>query len=765
MSDGRIVKLNERFLMLSNLHLKTTRELEPLFFEVWTESLGVDKLKARVREIQTLRDIPVEFRVNSGEPVHPANAGISFLSFGDEECMLFFLEEDSESKKIELALASARDAALESARLKSEFLANISHEIRTPLNGVIGMTCLLRDTKLGSLQRNFTDTIRISADSLLNLINEILDFSKLEAGKLVVENAPFDLLRTIESTLDLLAERAQSKGIELGYLVQPDLPIHLMGDAGRCRQILTNLLGNAIKFTSEGDVTLKVGRDDDGEHVRFEISDTGIGIPREALPDLFQAFHQVDSSSTRRFEGTGLGLAISRQLVEVMGGSIGVSSTPDDGSSFWFTIPLRQQSDPPPPVPVPDKIRGARVLLVENNANTTESILTILNHYGIETDHVTSGADALAILKQAENDRRPFEIAILDMDTPDMDGLTLSRAIKAESSIAKTCVLILTTVTHQVETALLNASSIGACLTKPLKQSRILDYLQAAMSDQLDIRPAGGRFPELTDSNGGWDTKKSSAPLRVIIAEDNSINQKVAKGLLGRLGHPSDVVSDGKSLLRALELAPRDVVFMDCQLPEMDGLTATRQIRLREKTGNNGHRTYVVAMTADVVPGARERCIAAGMDDYLSKPIRLEELQAVIRRATEFVNLAARNGTQQLPVGYVDPSVMETLRLLKVPGQPDPLPLLIDEFIGAAQHRLEELQSAVIDQDFNTIEGAAHSLRGSSAGIGALRLAELSGELEEGVRNGSYHNSAALISRMDQEFLLVKKALEFEQTR
>jgi CheY-like chemotaxis protein/HPt (histidine-containing phosphotransfer) domain-containing protein len=403
--------------------------------------------------------------------------------------------------------------------------------------------------------------------------------------------------------------------------------------------------------------------------------------------------------------------------------------------------------------------------LIESNQTNADNILTILRHHGIEAGHVATGPDALGALREGARESRPYDVAVLDMDTPGMDGLTLARAIKAEPSISGTKILILTTVTHQVETNLLNASNIGACLTKPLKQSKLSDYLQAALSENAGPRPATHHLPDINDIFAPFLPPHGGIPPRIIIAEDNSINQKVAKGLLARLGFASEIVSDGRALLRALEITPRDIVFMDCQLPVLDGLQATRELRQREQSSKSDHRTYVIAMTADAVPGAREKCITAGMNDYLSKPIRPEELQAVLRRAIEMVNLSAKNGDQRHPFGYIDPSVMETLRLLKTPGQPDPLPLLIDEYVGAAQNRLEELQTAVIDRNKNVIETAAHSLRGSSAGIGAMRLASLSAELEEGIRNGSFNESAAVLSQMDEEFLLVKTALEFEKER
>jgi len=667
--------------------------------------------------------------------------------------------------------ASGRDTARESARLKSEFLANISHEIRTPLNGIIGMTQLLRDTKLGSLQRNFTDTIRLSADHLLHLINEILDFSKLEAGKLIVEPAPYDLPTAVESTLDLLAEHAHSKGLELTYLIRSDVPARVIGDVGRVRQVLTNLISNAIKFTERGEVVLEIAAEagDDGTPaLKFEILDTGIGIPDAALPRLFQMFQQVDSSTSRRFGGTGLGLAICRQLVEVMRGTIGVASTPGHGSRFWFRIPLETPAKQPPAPATgepPDRLRGLRVLLLEANAANAHNLAYALNTLQIECLQATSGQDALAALREAARAGRPVGVAILDLDTPGMDGLTLARAIKLDAALSGTRILLLTTLTQQLETSQLHASHIGACLTKPLKLSRLADYLAAALSDEPRPRPAPHRDSLLTDPLRELGLMSSPTPLRILIAEDNPINQKVARGLLTRLGHAAEVVDTGRKLLRAVELAPYDIIFMDCQLPEMDGLQATRELRRRETGGNHGRRTYVIAMTADVVTGARERCIEAGMDDYLSKPIRLDELHSVLRRASEFVKVVTSRGGNRPPPGLLDAQVMETLRLLRVPGQPDPLPGLFDEFIEQAGNRLEEIQGAAMSQDAQTLEYAAHSLRGSAAGIGATRLSELAAELEGSIRHGFLQKTTEMLSQLEDEFLSVRRSLEFERER
>lgn len=768
-SDGEILALNEPFRRLAGCSREFTLD-DGARLELWTHDESSTELRHSLLISGPRLDLIAQFKIDPAQPPRPVQANLLPAPLAQGKCLIAFVRESERAHTVEQALAEARDAALESARLKSEFLANISHEIRTPLNGIIGMTQLLRDTKLGSLQRNFTETIRLSADHLLHLINEILDFSKLEAGKLLVEHAPYDLHPALENTLDLLAERAHSKGLELTYLIQPNVPARVLGDAGRVRQVLTNLISNAIKFTDLGEVALEVSVEaaDDGQAaLRFDIADTGIGIPELAVPRLFQMFQQVDSSTSRRFGGTGLGLAICRQLVEVMRGTIGVASKPGTGSRFWFRIPLELPPTPDEPgvVDLPFRLRGLRVLLLEANATNARNINAALTHLRVDCLPVRTGQDALAALRDAARDGHPFGVAIIDTDTPGMDGLVLARAIKVDSTISETRILLLTTLTHQLETSQLHASKVGACLTKPLKLSRLADYLVAALSDEPRPRPATPRDPLLPESLVDLGLVPSAGPLRILIAEDNPINQKVARGLLTRLGHASEIVDTGRKVLRALEHAPYDIIFMDCQLPEMDGLQATRELRRRETSSQNSRRAYVIAMTADAVTGARERCIGAGMDDYLSKPIRLDELHSVLRRASEFVKLATGRGSNRPPAGMLDAQVMETLRLLRLPGQPDPLPPLIDEFIEQAENRLEEIQGAAMNHDSLALEYAAHSLRGSSAGIGALHLSELAAELEEGARQGVLNKTPEMLSQLEAEFLSVRRSLEFERER
>jgi signal transduction histidine kinase/DNA-binding response OmpR family regulator len=534
-------------------------------------------------------------------------------------------------KRAEEELKRAKENADAANRAKGEFLANTSHEVRTPMNGVIGMTGLLLDTELTLEQREYAETVRASAVSLLEIINGILDFSKIEAGRLDLEMIDFDLRTSVEDVSDLLAKEAHERGIEFAFVVHPEVPSWLRGDPGRVRQILLNLVTNALKFTNVGEIVVRVSLDQEtGTHatVRFAVTDTGIGIAQDRIDRLFKPFSQADASTTRQYGGTGLGLVISKQLAEMMGGQIGVETQEGKGSTFWFTAVLEKRPEPEDVLLIlPSHVQRKRILVVDHNTTNRQVLNTYLTSWGCYCSTAATGQEALSMLHQNAEAGSPYHLVILDSGMPDIDGETLGRSIKTDLALKDAPLVMLTSWGQRGDAARMKEIGFSAYLTKPIRRRQLFDCLVTVLG-QARIQSGTDGEPPLVTRHTLAEAKHRT---RILLVEDNVVNQKIALRLLEKFGHRVDGVGNGREAIKALEMVPYDLVFMDIQMPEMDGYEATKEIRgPRSSVRNN--KIPIIAMTAHAMKGDRERCIESGMDDYIAKPIGQEKLSEVLEK-------------------------------------------------------------------------------------------------------------------------------------